>query len=44
MEYPHIKSIIRVAGDADYRLLELSLRYHGIQTTMLCGAQRASED
>ncbi|MDC7226248.1 MAG: NYN domain-containing protein [Spirochaetales bacterium] len=42
--YPHIKKIILVTGDADFRPLLQSLRKHGIETIIICDSQSASED
>lgn len=43
-QYPHIRKIILVTGDADFRPLLQSLRKHGIETTIICDSQSASED
>ena len=43
-QYPHIKKMILVTGDADFRPLLQSLRKHGIETTIICDSQSASED
>ena len=43
-QYPHIKKLILVTGDADFRPLLQSLRKHGIETTIICDSQSASED
>jgi uncharacterized protein (TIGR00288 family) len=43
-QYPHIKTIILVTGDADFRPLLLSLRKHGLQTIIICDSKSASED
>lgn len=42
--YPHIKKIILVTGDADFRPLLQSLRKRGIETIIICDSQSASED
>ncbi|HAK45356.1 MAG TPA: hypothetical protein DCO79_05485 [Spirochaeta sp.] len=43
-QYPHIRKIILVTGDADFRPLLQSLRKHGIETIIICDSQSASED
>lgn len=43
-QYPHIKKIILVTGDADFRPLLQSMRKNGIETTIICDAKSASED
>ena len=43
-QYPHIKKMILVTGDADFRPLLQSLRKHGIETIIICDSQSASED
>jgi uncharacterized protein (TIGR00288 family) len=43
-QYPHIKKLILVTGDADFRPLLQSLRKHGIETIIICDSQSASED
>jgi uncharacterized protein (TIGR00288 family) len=43
-QYPHIKTMILVTGDADFRPLLLSLRKHGIYTIIICDSNSASED
>ncbi|MBN2049836.1 MAG: NYN domain-containing protein [Spirochaetales bacterium] len=43
-QYPHIRILILVAGDADFRPLLLSLRKHGLIINIICDAQSASED
>jgi uncharacterized LabA/DUF88 family protein len=43
-QYPHIKKIILVTGDADFRPLLQSLRKHGLETFIICDSQSASED
>ena len=43
-QYPHIKKIILVTGDADFRPLLQAMRKHGIETTIICDAKSASED
>ena len=42
--YPHIRKLILVTGDADFRPLLQSLRKHGIETIIICDSQSASED
>ena len=43
-QYPHIRKLILVTGDADFRPLLQSLRKHGIETIIICDSQSASED
>ena len=43
-QWPHIRILILVAGDADFRPLLLSLRKHGLKIIIICDAQSASED
>jgi len=43
-QYPHIRRLILVTGDADFRPLLLSLRKHGIETIIICDSKSASED
>ena len=43
-QYPHIKKIILVTGDADFRPLLQAMRKHGIETIIICDAKSASED
>ncbi|MBI9107320.1 MAG: NYN domain-containing protein [Spirochaetales bacterium] len=43
-QYPHIRKMILVTGDADFRPLLQSLRKHGIETIIICDSQSASED
>ena len=43
-QWPHIRKLILVAGDADFRPLLLSLRKHGLIIIIICDAQSASED
>jgi uncharacterized protein (TIGR00288 family) len=43
-QYPHLKKMILVTGDADFRPLLQSLRKHGIETIIICDSQSASED
>ena len=43
-QYPHIKKIVLVTGDADFRPLLQAMRKHGIETTIICDAKSASED
>lgn len=43
-QWPHIRKLILVAGDADFRPLLLSLRKHGLTIIIICDAQSASED
>ena len=43
-QYPHIRHLILVTGDADFRPLLLSLRKHGIETIIICDSKSASED
>lgn len=43
-QYPHIKKIVLVTGDADFRPLLQAMRKHGIETIIICDAKSASED
>jgi hypothetical protein len=43
-QYPHIKKIILVTGDADFRPLLHALRRHNIEVHIICDAKSASED
>ncbi len=43
-QYPHIRHLVLVTGDADFRPLLLSLRKHGIETIIICDSKSASED
>jgi len=43
-QYPHIRRLILVTGDADFRPLLISLRKHGIETIIICDSKSASED
>ena len=43
-QYPHVKTVILVAGDSDFRPLLLNFRKHGIFTIVICDAKSASED
>jgi hypothetical protein len=43
-QYPHIKKIILVTGDADFRPLLHALRKHAIEVHVICDAKSASED
>jgi len=43
-QYSHVKTVILVAGDSDFRPLLLNFRKHGIYTIVICDAKSASED
>ncbi len=43
-QYPHVKKMVLVTGDADFRPLLQSMRKHGIETIIICDAKSASED
>jgi len=43
-QYPHLKKMILVTGDADFRPLLQSMRKYGVETIIICDAKSASED
>jgi len=43
-QYPHIRKIVLVTGDADFRPLLHALRKHAIEVHIICDAKSASED
>lgn len=43
-QYPHIRKMVLVTGDADFRPLLQSMRKYGIETIIICDAKSASED
>jgi len=43
-QYGHIRKLVLVTGDADFRPLLQSLRKHNIESIVICDAKSASED
>ena len=43
-QYPHIKKLVLVTGDADFRPLLQSIRKQNIESIVICDSKSASED